>query len=211
MYGYCGSEKAFRNWLEKALRRAWSKHPVKLGLLQKNRYSKRNPETGRMCYFIDCEHCGQSTKQDTVECNHKETVGGLPSLAMLGEFANRLLLITDDNELELLCHDCHAAVTHSERSGLSIEDAKLDKKAIMFIEKYDAKEQKARLSKVGIEPAKNEKARRKQVFEYLKKQQEGKENGPRTDTTSSKREPIDETPKATIHYVQSRRPNTRQD
>lgn len=203
MYGYCKTEAKFKKWLEKALRRAWTKHPVKLGMLQKNRYSRRNPETGRMCYYITCEHCGKPTKQGDIECNHKQTVGGLPSLDQFGKFAENLLLIVDENELELLCHDCHAVVTHSERTGLSFEDAKIDKKAIAFIEKYNAKEQKDRLIKVGIAPAKNEKQRRTQVFEYLK----GREDERTRDNGSVPSDRKTEAPEETVHYIRSRRIN----
>lgn len=174
-FGYCRSDKQIASWLQKALRRAWSKHPAKLALIERNRYQRRNKATGRMCFHVDCEHCktpipltGNGGK---IECNHKNTVGGFSVLCVekFKEFAANLLFVGED-DLELLCKKCHEVVTYMERSGMTKEQAELEKKIIKFME-LPAKRQKEIMEKHGIEPAKTIALRRNQLRKHFRAKQ----------------------------------------
>ena len=113
-------------------------------------------------------HCDNWFPLKDLEINHIKTVGGF-DLAHIGEVANNLLNVSV-KDLERLCKPCHSVVTYSERSGLSIEDAKLEKKVIAFMNNNNAAEQKRKLLKVGIKPAKTIALRRDQVREiYMRK------------------------------------------
>lgn len=165
-FGYIKSEAKYVAWLRSALRRVWTKHPVKLEMLKKNRQRKMNKVTGRMVYQYQCCKCNNWHVAKNVEVNHIETVGTL-TLDTLGTHAERLLLVTEDM-LELVCKPCHAVITYSERSGMSIEDSELEKKLINFFKKYDAKEQKRRFGLAGLVPAKTQALRRDQLREHLR-------------------------------------------
>lgn len=173
MYGWCKTEKAFANWLQKSVRKVFNKHPARLALIQKQRYHTVNKNTGRKCYHIDCEKCGTPTpltaNGDSIECNHKNTVGGFAELdrEKFKQFVANLLFVTED-ELELLCKKCHAIVTYSERYDMSTEDAEIEKKVIKFTNQ-PAKIQIEKMVKAGLKPASTVAKRRVQLREYLKK------------------------------------------
>lgn len=160
-YGYCKSEAAFKGWLSQAMRKAWLKHPSRLEVLKATRRRVENKATGRLCFQHQCCKCKKWYKQVDVEVNHKHTVGGF-ELRDFGVFASRLMLVKTEH-LEVVCKGCHEVITYSERSGMSIEDAAIEKKVIKFMKENSPKEQKAKLLKVGIEPASTIKGRRDQV------------------------------------------------
>lgn len=164
MYGWAKSEAQFINWLRANLRKVWSQHPAKIGMLESRRFMKAN-NTGRRIWHIKCEHCKQDFKMADVEVNHKRQVGTL-SKETLGEYVQNLFMVTTD-DLEILCKKCHGIITYSERSGLSVEDAEIEKKVIEFTKK-PADFQKKRLLQLGIEPGKTIGIRRAQAREYLK-------------------------------------------
>lgn len=167
-YGYCKSDKAFKGWISSALRRVWSNHPAKIELLNFGRMAFKSPKSNRRIYHNKCMHCDNWFPLKDLEINHIKTVGGF-DLAHIGEVANNLLNVSV-KDLERLCKSCHSVVTYSERSGLSIEDAKLEKKVIAFMNNNNAAEQKRKLLKVGVEPAKTIALRRDQVREiYMRK------------------------------------------
>ena len=165
-YGYCKSEKAYVAWLRSALRRVWSKHPVKLEMLKKNRVRSVNPKTSRMCFMITCKTCGKDHPLSDIEVNHKNTVGTL-SLENFGTYCERLLLV-EEKDLELLCKTCHEVVTYQERSGMTLEEAAIEKRVIAFFNKYPAGEQKRRFELGGMVPAKTVAQRRIQLREHLR-------------------------------------------
>lgn len=166
-YGYCKTDAAFKGWLSSALRQVWSNHPAKIELLNSGRMTFKSPTSNRKIYHNKCMHCSNWFPMKDLEINHIKTVGGF-DLSYIGKQADNLLNVSVD-DLERLCKACHSVVTYSERSGLSIEDAKLEKKVIAFMNDNNAAEQKRKLLKVGIEPAKTTKLRRDQVREIYRK------------------------------------------
>lgn len=165
MYGYLKDEKQYLNWLRSSLRRVWSKHPVKLGLLQSRRF-RRKSDTGKMIWHYECEHCKKAFKASEIEVNHKNTVGAVTT-ENFGEFAKRMLLVRED-DLEVLCHQCHGLVTYQERYGVSPREADIAKRVIAF-SKLPAVKQIAKLALAGIEiPKPNNLSTRKDcVRKYL--------------------------------------------
>ena len=165
-YGYCKSERAYLDWMRKALRKAWLKHPVRLEMLKENRKRILNKATNRMAMHLQCEHCNAWYPQSDIEINHKVAAGTL-NLNTVGEHTNRLLNVFRE-DLERLCHECHAVVTYMERSGMNEGQAKVEKQVIAFFNKYNAAEQKERMKRGGLEPAKLEALRKLQVREKLR-------------------------------------------
>lgn len=164
-YGYLKGEAAYLGWLRSALRKVWSKHPVKIALLEHKR--KKMPSGNRLIFKVPCNKCGNYFKMSEVEVNHKVQVGKGLTLDSIGDFAQKLLVIKEE-DIEILCIPCHAITTYSERYGVSEEDAAIEKKVIAFMKK-GADVQKQGLLKVGIEPAKTTAGRKAQARDYLKR------------------------------------------
>lgn len=165
-YGYIQSEAKFAAWLQSALRRVWSKHPSKLGLIQKRQVKLKSGV--KMIYHFRCEHCKQLFKMKECEVNHKKKCGGLSDLSKFNEFANNLLLVKEE-DLELLCHDCHGIVTYMERYDVSKRDALIEKKVIAFTKESDSVQiAKCKLAKIDPVP-KTKIGRKKAVREYLQR------------------------------------------
>jgi hypothetical protein len=170
MYGWAKSEAQFLNWLRSNLRKIWSQHPAKVGMLQDRRFLKAT-NTGRRIWHVKCESCKKDYKMADVEVNHKKQVGRL-SKDNIGEHVENLLMVTTA-DLEILCKACHSVVTYSERSGMTMEDAAIEKKVIEFTKK-PAEFQKKKLTQLGIDPGKTAGIRRAQAREFLKSKEKQK-------------------------------------
>lgn len=170
MYGYCGTEAKFVAWLQSALRGVWCKHPSKLSLVQKKtvRLRVKSGALNKMINHFQCEHCKQFFKMKELEVNHKNKCGGLSDLSKLNEFVHNLLLV-QESDLELLCHECHGIVTYMERYDVSKRDAIIEKKVIAFGKLTPAEQvAKCKLAKFNPIP-KTKIGRARLVREYLKK------------------------------------------
>lgn len=135
-------------------------------MIKNARFHQINAKTGRKAFHIKCEHCKNATHINDVEVNHKETVGTL-TMNNIGEHTERLLDVKEE-DLELLCKPCHAIITYSERSGMTIEQSAVEKKVLIFDNK-PAAEQKALMLKYGITPGKTKADRRLQARTLLRK------------------------------------------
>lgn len=169
MYGYCKTEARFTAWLQSAMRQIWSKHPVKLSLIEKKRVAMKVGLSKKPIYHVQCEHCKKLFKLKEIEVNHKATVGGLSDITKLNEFVHNLLVIKDESELELLCKGCHGIITYMERYNVPRRTAIIEKKVIAFSKLADD-EQYKKCNAAGICPVPKTKIGRKNaVREYLKK------------------------------------------
>lgn len=168
MYGYCKTEARFTAWLQSALRSVWAKHPSKLALLKKKQVALKVGTSKKPIYHVQCEHCKKLFKLKEIEVNHKNKCGGLSDLSKRHEFMDNLLLV-QESDLELLCHDCHGIVTYMERYNVTKREAIIEKKVIAFYKLSD-KEQIKKCELAGFNPVPKTKIGRKNaVREYLKK------------------------------------------
>ncbi|MGF6139058.1 hypothetical protein [Pseudomonas laurylsulfatiphila] len=133
-------------------------------MLQNNQKLLPSKASSRMVIHHLCNHCEKWFRPSDVEVNHKKTVGTI-SWDNVGEFVENLFHVKED-DLEILCKPCHSIVTLSERQGLSLEDAKIEKMVINFT-KNSAAIQKEKLRKKGIEPGSTAGIRRIQARAYL--------------------------------------------
>ncbi|HEI0612393.1 TPA: hypothetical protein SIF59_004276 [Escherichia coli] len=160
----------FTKWLQSALRSIWSKHPSKLSLIQKKQIKIKvvTGKTPKMIYHFRCEHCNHLFKMKDCEVNHKKECGGLSDLSKLNTFVQNLLIVQEE-DLELLCHECHGIVTYMERYGVTRREAIIEKKVIAF-SKLPDKEQMVKCRQAKFDPIPKTKIGRKNmVREYLKK------------------------------------------
>ena len=153
-------EKAYLNWLRGSIRRIWSRHPVKIAYKQQRRYKAPIGLKGKEVWCSDCEMCGKQSR--TCEVDHLEGGYGFKDWQTFTEWARMILWVTFDDIREL-CEECHADVTLSQKLGISLTDAKVEKKVIA-ITKQSAKLIDTFLAENGVTGcAKNPTARRNAV------------------------------------------------
>ena len=102
---------------------------------------------------MDCEICNKQTRQS--ETDHIHFCGSFTTWDEYTQWLERLLLITYDDIREL-CKECHEIVTLSQRQNLSLEEARIRKKLIVF-EKMLLSAQKSLLKQIGKESGKTKK------------------------------------------------------
>lgn len=98
------------------------------------------------------------------EVDHIIPAGSFNDLEDLVGFFERLLFVTED-DLRILCKDCHRIITYAEKEGLSFEEAAITKEAIGILA---SKKDKEWLIERGIVPASTQKARREQIIKLLR-------------------------------------------
>lgn len=125
------SEKALCSAIRSAIRGVWMKHDTKLAYLYERTIPDMNPNT-RTKWLIQCESCGEMFKLSDVEVNHKKGENQLLSFEDVLPFTQSILGVSYD-DIEVLCKDCHAVQTYSERYGVTLEEAKLEKDVIKKI------------------------------------------------------------------------------
>ena len=103
-----------------------------------------NPNT-RTKWLIQCECCGEMFKLGDVEINHRKGENQLLSFEDVLPFTKSILGV-GFNDIEVLCKDCHSIQTYSERYGVSLEEAKLEKYVIQKINQTVAIQKKELLA-----------------------------------------------------------------
>lgn len=156
------SEKEIVGWVRKKLDDVWMKCPTKLAFLEKRREPDYSPDTRRQSKWT-CDLCKNSFSRDEVQVDHIEGEHEFTKLEQLQEFANKRFMV-GYKDLQILCVPCHELKTHAERHGITLEDAKIEKKAIQL--EKDKQDKDYILAK-GETPAKNAKLRREQLVKLL--------------------------------------------
>lgn len=162
------TEAAFWSWVRGALRKEWSRHPVKLEFIKRNRILVPNPNPGgrkEKVYGMECTECKEHFPMPLsravknriknkygidvvcIEIDHINPASSLRSKDDVGPFATRLLYVTLD-ELRAVCKPCHDIITYMEGHSCSKEEAILKKKVIRY-GKMGVVEQKGLLEGVG--------------------------------------------------------------
>lgn len=125
------SEKALCSAIRSAIRGVWMRHDTKLSYLYERTIPDMNPNT-RTKWLIQCESCGEMFKLSDVEVNHLRGENQLLSFEDVLPFTQSILGVGYD-DIEVLCKDCHAVQTYSERYGVTLDEAKLEKDVIKKI------------------------------------------------------------------------------
>jgi hypothetical protein len=156
-------------WLRGWLRRIWSDFPLRsewkvtqLRPVTKEEREKKLFHTSTkmvgQCYL--CKNWFPASK---LECDHIQESGGCYDFETAEKFLWHCAADNPSN-WALACQPCHKIKSHADRSGLSFEDAKIEKETIKIIKE---KKDKSFLIAKGITPATNAKKRREQIKEYL--------------------------------------------
>lgn len=158
----------FFTWLRGAFRKAvWSHYPGRIKF--KNARCEKPPEnyTGRAKSGAYCTLTGEWVGKSALEVDHIIGEASLRDWADVESFV-RHLCPSDDN-MQLVSKEAHKIKSYAERSGLSFEEAKLEKDVIAF-SKLPVAEQKKVLTQLGFSETiiSNSTKRRNAYREYLK-------------------------------------------
>lgn len=155
-------EKAYLTWLRGSIRRIWSRSPVKIAYKQSRRYKAPVGLKGKEVWVSDCEMCGKQSRD--CEVDHLHGGFGFTDWQSFTEWARMILWVSFD-DIQELCPECHSVISYQQKSGLSFEDAKIEKQAIELCKKSVDKQWLLDNNQV---PASSKAKRRQQIITYLK-------------------------------------------
>lgn len=138
------TESSFWGWVRGVLRKGWSKHPIKLEYIKRNRKRIINPKEKARARFpevwgMTCEVCKTDTVQSEIEIDHIGEQGKFTGLDDIKDYAAHLFLV-DFTSLRSVCKPCHKVISYSQKTGLSFEAALAEKRAIDYMKSHNVKE-----------------------------------------------------------------------
>ncbi len=164
------TKAAFFAWMRGQMRRAWSRHPVKVSYMANHRErvplgkkTVKNPKG--LVWGCQCEHCKQLFKQTECEVDHIDAAGSFKGWEDFEAWMHKLMHINWDS-IRVVCKGCHTIISYAERMGMTFEEAKLEKKVIAFTH-LKADPQIARLKVLGVTWCTNAEDRRAAYKKYL--------------------------------------------
>ena len=130
------SKSAFMSYLRGGVRRAcWMKHPVKLEFIKNNRERIPNPNPrGKVTEVWGgrCNVCKNLFVQSKLSVDHvREYSATLKNIDDIQKFVELISLVTED-DLQLVCKDCHDTISYSQKQGCSFQEAVVRKKHILI-------------------------------------------------------------------------------
>ncbi len=156
------TEAAFWSYIRGALRRGlWEKSPIKLDFKNKACTPPPKGYTGRAKSGSYCALTNEWTGKSKTEVDHKKGHMRLLSWEDVLDFV--LHLVPPPDSLQLVDKEAHKIKSYAERTGMSFEEALIEKKAIDVCKGDD----KGWLVAKGVTPASNAKLRRQQIKEVL--------------------------------------------
>ncbi len=167
------TKAAFFQWMRGQMRKAWSRHPVKVSYMHNHRQrvplgrvTEKNPKG--LVWGCECEHCHQLFKQPDCEVDHIEAAGSFKGWEDFEAWMMKLMHI-NWNSIRVVCKECHRIISYAERMKLTFSEARIAKQAIAFSKKSVAY-QTSTLKCAGIYDTTNAKQRRAAYHHYLLEQ-----------------------------------------
>ena len=157
---------AFFTYLRGCLRKAWSRHPTKLMVLNKKRKQIPNPNpkgNKPTVWGAECAMCGGLFVLKDIQVDHITPAGSLQKTEDIQGFVERLLYVGED-DLRLVCKDCNSCLAMVDKQGISFEEARVLKEVIRMENDKSAVDF---IKKAGYTPASNKDKRREQMIEIL--------------------------------------------
>lgn len=162
----------FFQWMRGQMRRAWSRHPVKVSYMHAHRervplgrITRKNPKG--LVWGCRCEHCNNLFKQTECEVDHIEAAGSFKGWEDFEAWMVKLMHI-NWNSIRVVCKECHRIISYAERMKITFEEAKLEKEVIAFTNTKTPNQHKV-LALLGL-PHGNAKERRAAYKKYLQEQ-----------------------------------------
>ena len=166
------TKSAFMGYLRGCLRKAWTRHPVRLAVVNNSRKLIDNPNPKghrKQVWGFTCPLCDITDVIKNAQVDHINPCGSLRSIEDIQGFAERLLVVVEE-DLRLICSGCNSCLAYRDKMGITFEQAKLEKEIIAFTKLTIAKQTsillKAGFEKVDISNAKNRKAAYRSILIY---------------------------------------------
>lgn len=167
------SKAKYFTWLRSQLRSTWSDNPLRTEW-KKAQLRPVTPEERKAKLFHtstknvgQCYLCNEWFAGSKLECDHLEESDGCYDFETAEEFLWHCAANPPEN-WALACKPCHKIKSHSDRKGISFEEAWIDKKVISICKPTGGS--KKWLEERGVEPAKNEPIRKEQIRKLLKEE-----------------------------------------
>lgn len=156
----------FMAWLRGGIRRAcWNRSPIKHEVIKKKRKRVLNEKTSNEVWGGACYLCQQDFLQKDLQVDHIKGGHSLKEISDIQEFVEAMTCLSED-DLDLICKDCHKTKTLAERKGISYEEAKVEKQIIAF-GKLKAEDQQKEMRRLGIQTKPTKKARMEEYKKWL--------------------------------------------
>jgi len=131
------SKAAFMSWCRGGIRRSlWNKSPIKINFIKKHRIRIANPKNTKRSpaevWGGKCELCLGEFVLREIQVDHKVGNHKLTEINDIQSFIESIVMV-EDKDLQLICKQCHKIKTHSERMGLTFEEAARKKKIIAYM------------------------------------------------------------------------------
>jgi hypothetical protein len=126
------TESSFWLWLRGVLRKGWSRHPIKLEYIARNRKRIKNPNPrGRVpeVWGMTCQQCGNDFVQNRIEIDHVGDEGRFTGREYIQSYVEHLFMV-DFDRLESCCKPCHAIRSYAQRHNISFTEAHIEKQII---------------------------------------------------------------------------------
>ena len=130
-----GNESKFITWVRGVLRKGWGVHPLKITYknARKIKVKNLNPRSMKAhpeVFKIQCEKCLSLVSPGEIEIDHKgDYQGRFTCMEEIEGYARHLYMI-DESSIQCVCKTCHKAISHSQKLGVSFEEAVLLKEVI---------------------------------------------------------------------------------
>lgn len=128
------TRSAYMSYIRGGIRSGlWNKNKIKLLKIKNNRKQIPNPNlkgNKPTVWGGKCEVCENLFPTKDLQVDHiREYGSSLKSFDDVSSFISDMILITED-DLRIICKPCHEIVSHSQKKGISFEQAKVEKEFI---------------------------------------------------------------------------------
>lgn len=124
------TEAQYLAFVRSALRSKWLRWAPRSEALKSARRAYKGPNK-RQQWEYACAVCGNNFGAKEVEVDHyPKDAGSILKIEDTGQFCANLFCEVDN--LRIVCKPCHSVYTHSQKKGVSFEEAEAEKKAIEF-------------------------------------------------------------------------------
>lgn len=157
--GERATEKSLCAIIRSNIRQSWMMHPVRLLKLEETRLYDMDTNT-RTKFLWQCECCLNKFKGPDVQTDHRIGNHTCKTFDDVESYARAIMDVTTA-ELQILCKSCHLNKTYSEKHGVSIEYAKLEREVIDWVKPSNTSvEKQKKLLTANNLPCNNGPARR---------------------------------------------------
>ena len=141
------TEAEYFQWLRGQMRKAWSRHPIKIEFMKSKRVKapigkQIDKLTGKhkMIWAQTCVQCKLQHPQSNTEVDHIIRAGSFRNWKECEAWLMALMQI-NFSELQILCKPCHKIKSYAETQGLSFAHAAAEKAAIVWLKENTPKYQ----------------------------------------------------------------------